>query len=279
MKMSKKLVSMMLAVVMLFTLTAPALAADNRETVDSGEVVFNMPDGSAVTLRYKDFENGDCEFYMFEDGILTASSYIERATNKITRIDYEPTGTKKTVQFVEPVQEKAFPVPAAAGYIDDGRIGYNHYVQGTLMTVNYIDVSHKVSTKTSSFDANGKYKDILTMVNVIVGALLIPGALAASTAKTILEIYDLASENIEVPTCKVESLKTTVTWKGEVGEKTAYVEGARHVCTVAGKENLTDEEGSYYPVTSYKDHNKNLANQLYPLLFRGYDRFEVVSWS
>ena len=44
-------------------------------------------------------------------------------------------------------------------------------------------------------------------------------------------------------------------------------------------ENVVYGEPDYYPASSYDDHDENLANRFYPMLYSGYDRFEVVSWS
>ena len=283
MKMSKKLVSMMLAVVMLFTLTAPALAADNRKTnaiVDSGETTFYDENGTLVTLQYKDFENGDCIFYLIEDGKVTVSSYVEKETNQIIRTEYQNSIPQTTIQVVEPIQAKMISMPTAAGYIYDGRVGYNHYAKGTLMTVNYIDFSHKMTVTVDEFNLLGKYKDIAQLASFIAALCGLPGVVSSLLAKEVVAaVATISGQMLSVPDYMVNAVKTTVSWEGKTGSKTRKVEGSGYVCTGEGMENVVYGEPDYYPASSYDDHDENLANRFYPMLYSGYDRFDVVSWS
>lgn len=306
MKLSSKLLAIIIALSLSLSLVSPALAANNHAAngaypVNTNEIVVEERENYTLILRGEDMSNGDSRFSMVENGQVISCSYINHSEGTIIYTQYENGmevySDEQTVRHISHTQSAQFqpadgnslhnvvpidPIGGGATYTLVGRVGYAHYVQGMLMCINYINWAYYAQTiPISTCDLNGYYRDLTDFAVSIMGFLgLIStnGALEiANAAMTVLGLSGSAG-GFFFPEYRVQSVESKVIWRASAGTSYQYYDGSRHVVTHPNGQTQVVIEGDYYPTNAIANHNSSLAFAPYISFYPGSERQEIVSW-
>lgn len=282
-KSMKKLTSMALAATMALSLMAPAAWANEKPVSNviatSSQTLSDEKDQELI-LYTEDYENGDAKVSLVENGVLIYGGYLDRSENVIINHDYV-TGCVDTQSCETAITNVARASGISTGYINQGKITYNYYIQGMVAGQKYLDVAYNKTTNPyATYDVAGKYTNIADLVLVLTGAYGLLSKTATTVAKQILDIagFAVGTTNFVLSKFPVDAVKTTMEWKGSVsGKQMSKVTGMKYDFVLQGK-NSTQYEQLYHGENSYKEHDRYLAEDLFTYAW-GNDLFDIVSWS
>lgn len=300
-----RLLSTIIALSLLSSLVSPvfAITLPNSETVvDCCEVILEEHDDYVLSIRSEDLSNGNARFSMIENGQVISCSYVDRSAEMIIYINYQNGVeiSREEIVIEQQVQSDSAraqmdgnasvdavvipdPLPGD-GYVYVGKVGYNHYIQGMVSGINYIDWRYNYSyTSSGACNLRGQYSDFAMFVSVVALVLdLTVSAGLITLAEEILKAINIATTAVGFYVTgyeEVECKKTTVIWKASnAAGSSTLVQGSYCVITDPDRLNKVLYEGNYYPTTAIKNHNTELAGSVYHALYPGGDNFEIVSW-
>lgn len=285
--MKRRILCVALSIAMLLMLTVPANAVsitnENNPVVNESESILILQEGYTLSLVSVDYENGDSSFSLIENGIQIYTAYVDQSEQTIIEADLTNTTYHTTQIPPRPITPMVSISSTTSQYTIAGTVSIDHYVQGMVMTTNYLTLAYSTESTEVDHDFRGSYNNIAAFAAFIAAALLIPGALSSELAKAIVSAVGVASSGVIIinQSYPVKAIKTTVTWRGNPRNSTKYeyISGSYYRCIADGLTDKTDYDGTYYPVNSYANHNVNLPGEFYPLFWSGYDNFVVVGWS
>lgn len=288
MKWARRFLALLLAFVICSSLCATSLATNFASTTEScvkfsNEMVLEETDEHIISLRGDDLNNGDVRFSLLQNGEVIATSYVDRSASQIIHTEYrDGIALYQEVEIVEPTIHIAQVTPYATGFINVGRVGYDHYVQGMVMCTNYINWSYSTNTNPASVcDLNGYYRNIADFAATVCSLLsLIFTSGAMQIVNLVLTALGISGSvgAFLIPQYLVTCKKTEVVWRATVGSVEQFYQGYRCVVTHPDKQGQTVYDGDYYPTTAIANHNFTLALAPYKKFYPGSDTVEIVSW-
>lgn len=279
----KKITSIALAATMTLSLMTPAMAAEKEvptQLLDSNEIALSVENNSELILYAEDYDNGDARVCMIENGKTIYEAYFDCSKNLIISTDYQ-TGEVYTTNCEKIATNMTCVAGESTGYINQGKITYNYYIQGMVAGQKYLNVAYNKTTNPyASFDPSGKYRRVADFALFFVSHYAMATKAAIGVAAKVMSICDIASDATDfiIPTLSVDAVKTTLEWKGTVGTKQmCKITGMRYNFKIKGTQH-TEYEQMYHSENSFKNHEKSLANDLYDAAW-GNDTRDIVSWS
>ena len=282
----KKLLSVVLAAVMACSLMVPALAVDRKETnvnaAQTRTIIVEQNTEHIITLRAVDYENGDCAFYLEDNGTIISESYVDRSTATVQNMNYN-TGEGHVMECADYIA--AMPVlydtQTIATNKTAGTITYQYSSQGYVMGTRSVLLKYgEKNEKTTSYYPKGSYADLTELAGVLTAVLEIPGVISGVIAPWVVAVAGVGAVVTDIVLNDIGPVKADtniVAWPGTGGSGTVKLQGNRYTFTYGGK---TRQEtlGNYYAVSCYSSHNKPFANLFYERIWGNGD-FTILKWS
>ena len=280
---SKKLVSLVMALVMAVGLVSPALATSGKEAtiIASNQEILDSEENYTIEIKGEDYDNGDACFYMIQNNRVIFKSYVDRNMNQVINTDYI-TG-KVTYDSYAVSDEVANSAYAAAGnYKYVGKIGYNYYMQGVVVGQRYISLSCKQSGPTADkYVWAGKYANLAELASLVAGYYALPAAVAIEVSKDILSYagFSFGATAFVLSKVTVDSQKETSEWlaTSPQSSRDINISGEKQTFKIGGKTRVHYID-IYYTPQSFTSRNTTFAHTCYELMW-GNDQHDIISWS
>lgn len=147
---------------------------------------------SGIRLVAEDREDGDSYLYLYENGILMASGFVDRSESIIYETRY---GDQKNMSHVYAIANAHYPLyQRYSGYNTRAVVGYNVYDDlGAPDGYRSLEIVGYQSTDYSgSYNLNAVYQDLIHFTGVISLLLGLPGVVSGKIAGYILEALEIA---------------------------------------------------------------------------------------
>ena len=280
----KKIIAFFTALSLTFSVSAPALAADNKDTsnADVYESIIDGVSGEQYVFRSIDLENGDVQFILMCGEEIIESTYVDRSSRTITT---EQSGEKFVMNVAKSAELGKIEIPATtfATYSSVGTIKYR------CGTGDLCGLKLSMRTETnanSSYDVCGTYRGLSQFAGALVTLFGWPGAVANQVAQLVLYALGINGllASFEIPSFIIKASETTNYWKivdiDNPNNHYKELYGAKYVAT-----NTTYGSGTYYGGTcdyftrsDFTQKNTLMATQFYDEMFAFYP-WEVYSWT
>lgn len=209
----KKIKVVLLVVIMAISTSSVAFADVNesdefmKKSISSGKMNIEKNIGNKEELLYEDFDNGDCRFILMENENVISEAYVDRDKRLVT---YKNFRGETPICETEKISTKSYIVADmfAANYVNAGTVKYNLYSQGYV--INSPNIKFDLKTEKidgTTYDINGKYKDITTLASFVALTLSIPGAISSAVALKVLKYLGIIASvsNFVIPKYEIEA--------------------------------------------------------------------------
>lgn len=218
---------------------------------------------------------------MIQNNRLIFKSYVDRSTNQVINTDYI-TG-KVTYDSCAVSDEVVNSTYAASGnYKYVGKIGYNYYMQGVVVSQRYLSLSCKQSGPTSDeYVWAGKYANLAALAGVVAGYYTLPAAAAIEVSKDILSYagFSFGAASFVLSNITVNSQKETSEWLVTIPQSSRAINiyGEKQTFKIGSKTRVHYID-IYYTPQSFTSRNTTFAHTCYELMW-GNDQHDIISWS
>lgn len=299
----KKMMSIFLSIVMIFTLTTQAFAVETtsnrvRAALNApeflsdyegvqvvNEVVEEVP-GSDVCYIYHDLSNGNSISYMLQGGKVVYKAYVVTAENKVIEYSYSDNGncTISTESYSHLNQSLH---ASNASFTYAGQIKYRTPMEhlGTIYTY-YMDCSYKKTIDyTAQYNVAKEAQNKAAYASFLAGLIGLPIGFASTLAGAILGAFGLGAGIVAfaIPDYMLDATKETVSWniKDTKDSLRKYTfSGSKYTITDASDEkhlHQVYEDYTYFSYSDFVNENKTMADYCQTLLYNGLS-LEPVEW-
>ena len=272
--------SLLLAVVMTLGLAVPAWASEQEEILETNRMILLNENNQKLEIYSEDYINGDAKVCLIQNNNVIYEAYLDRSKNQVTNKDFQA-NEMNTIYYTPATTLETKAGGISTGFIKQGRITYNYYIQGMVAGQKYLDVAYnKITNPYATYNLAGKYKNTVDVIMFFVGTYGLITKSATAIVASVMEILDLTmgATDFVIPAFDVDATKITMEWKGSVGNKQIVkITGMKYEFDLSGKKHV-EYERMYHGEDSYKNHDKSLANDLYISAW-GSDQHDIVSWS
>lgn len=281
MKIWSKLISLVIASVLLLTVPLTSFAAGIKNNTNSNVTTVQSTSGELLVRAY-DLDNGDSVFEQYNDGKMVSHYTVSRSKNVINELIYSSDGSSKQLQRSIPVEKnEGIILPQSSMSRRLGRIRFQ-YTDGTGTGICGAYVDYVKETGNKKYDINGTYRDLAGLASFVAGVLALPAAPALAVSKTVLTYFGIALTAVQfaIPQCNLDSnyeqIEYTLTDIAYSSHKNSFW-GTKWVVTESGnKFNNTYTDGEYYPTASWG--NQNFGMTIYNYLFT-YSNWNIYAWN
>jgi methionine-rich copper-binding protein CopC len=284
-KLSKKFISVLVALALLAAMSAVAFAAEGgggaaelivTEVADN-ETVIDVGDG--ITLMITENADGTTAIVQYTDGEVTDTASVNRNTGEVRRIDEN--GLETIIQEARTDVE----ITPPTGPILYASTAMTYRGQITYSTLNgFKRAKAYYSTELDpgeDYNIYTQYQGLAGLTALVVGIFLLPGVIATSVALWILSFCGISLGAIGTfLSCELECDQYTVNWQFRDSDNTSHtntMSGSRYTVTEAGShQSEVFEDSTFFAPTAWNDPVFGIA--IYERMFVT-GSYSIYSWS
>lgn len=299
----KKLISIFLTFVMLFTLSVPVLAAEfsssNRahSALNSpeflaayeglqvvNEIVEEVPNNN-ICYIYHDLSDGNSISYMIQDNKVVYKAYVITAEKSMTEYNYSENGDCAISTTVYGSSESQVFSAVAVPLTYAGQIKYRTPLDhlGTISTY-YMDCSYsKTSDPFAQYNVAKTAQNKAEYVSFIAGLIGLPLGFANPLAGAIMGAFGIGASIVgfTIPDYYLHAKKTTMRWTiqdSQAVERRFSTTACQYVITDEEQLNKTYKDTYYFEYSDFINKNRTMANYFKGLIYNGLN-LEPVEWT
>lgn len=266
----KKVISVLLTLILVLSITCPALAIQTQLTEELGFICEDLPNGDAVFY----YEMGTRKLY---------EAYVSRATNEVICTDYVA-GKTSSINFVSSCSP-ALIQNTSRSYTYAGSILFDYFSDQSDIPQGSRTLRCSYNQDTDihdSYNINGTYQNAAALAGVICSFFSLPSAVAGALVAKIAAYLGLSlgvGGPLLIPDLDVDCVSITVTWKLQdqnISSFLEYMSGTRYDFVYDG-ESHTEYSGFYYPAISFRNRDYEFAYRAYNYVY-GPGRCSVTGW-
>ena len=287
----EKTLSIILAFLLFLSAVPSAFAQDvpgyrtaqKNSVYMSSIVVLDNSRNRNIYMVSEDYSNDDAQVTIYDNNVPMYTTYLYRAQNTLESTDYTTPVPTVTIHTIDALRSTASPA-SNTNYIDIGRIYYDIYSQGYVMSTNPIDISRCMTvTPEKDCELYGRYDNIAQVVSYLAFAMDFPAFAVSAFAKAIFAKLGVAATGALLlsSAITVKGTMTHISWLGTNpynASQTHEFSGSLYEFEHHDGDPDSYTDGNYFDEDSFEDEDERFALQFPAGVFGAFDSFEVNRW-